>query len=209
MLKELSGYSSDELTADDLVSTCRSKDSLRRVGFHVDAGGNVLCHVSHRPFSLTKRDKKKSWWTRKDLNATREKAMTVIKFVVKFGEAYKEAAQQILSNLDGTNLSFKNAPSKKERTDEEALEILSTCKARGLERPLLRLMGVSCPHACVSRLLKLQCRLLQDGCRQSELVEVLAREYQKDSQAATAWARWLAEGDAIFTGNGTKVMYLV
>lgn len=222
LFNEVNGFTADDLTADNAKSESvlepsynddsvekNKNDKPRRVGFHVDACGHILCHVSRRPFPLTRQDKKNSWWSRKELKATCEEAKTFIKYVVKFSPAYKEAVQQVLSALNETIPSLKEPQGKGEKTDEEAFKILSGCEARGLEKPLFKLMGISCPRTCVSRLLKLQIRLIQDGCKESERVSVLARQYQNDTKGAKVWARWLAVADAIVTEKGTKVMYSV
>ena len=119
-------------------------------------------------------------------------------YVAKFSPVYKEAAQQLLSKFTGMTPALKGTASIGKRTDEEAVEILGRCEARGFEKPLLPLMNIRRPRTSVSRLLDLQNRLVQDCCEEKERVEVLARQYHEDTQSDLVWARLLADGDAMF-----------
>jgi hypothetical protein len=212
--REFDGYSTDELTDEESETIAQVPEvpaeesrnvKPRRVGFHTDANGEVLRHVSLHPLPLTLRDIKHFWWSRKELKATREEAKSVIGYTVKFCPEYREAAQQLLFKFGGLDPSMKGtAVAKGTRTDEEAVAILVRCKARGLEKPLLARMNIPCPiyRTSVFRLLKAQTRLDQECCCDAnERVEVLARQYHDDTQAAVAWARLLADGDTMVARN--------
>jgi hypothetical protein len=175
----------------------------RRVGFHTDANGEVLRHVSLHPLPLTPKDIKDFWWSRQELKALREEAKTVIGYSVKFCPDYREAAQQLLFKFGGLDPALKGTAVKGTRTDEEAVAILVRCQARGLEKPLLARMDIPCPtnRTSVFRLLETQTRLVECCCDANERVELLARQYHGDTQAAVAWARLLADGDAMVAGN--------
>jgi hypothetical protein len=95
-------------------------------------------------------------------------------------------------------------------TQQEAVTILMTRDARGFEKALLLQMDIPYPayNYSVRQLIETQTKLNQEilCCEPSERAEFLARQYRQCTQVAVAWARLLAEGDALI--NTTTLVSL-
>lgn len=171
------------------------------------ASGEVLCHESLIPIPLTAQDIKEFWWTRRDGKVAREEAKNRIRYIAKFRPEYKQAAQQLQSKFGNLDIPLNGRAGKTAKTtDEEAVAILAKCNARGLEKPLLPFLKIPCHtyRNSLLRLLETQARLVREcSCDPNERAKVLARQYREDAQAAVAWARLLADGDALVASGKT------
>lgn len=218
----LSSSSSSSGNSTSSNSDTTRQQTRRVVRFHVgddfsqSSDSEVICHYygsesSLGRFTLQDPDVKNAWWSKKELGVIRDQARASVFHVSRFNEVYRDAALQLKSKFGGrTEESSRNGRpvSSGTRTDEEAVKILGRCEARGLEGYLLPIMNISGfqPHnICVSELLDLQTRLkarvVENGsdhrAHKKMIQKELARQYRQSSQAAVAWARLLADGDAM------------
>jgi hypothetical protein len=189
--------------ANDPSARIRSP-SGKTVQFREDDNGAVFCYYSLKPIPLTEADVKNFWWHPTELEEIRNKARKARSYIIRNFPEYTEATHALLCQLGGihqrTTLPGRSAESAA-MTQQEAVTILMSRDARGFEKALLLQMDIPYPacNYCVRQLVETQTKLNQEGqcCEPSERAEILARQYREDTQVAVAWARLLAEGDAL------------
>jgi hypothetical protein len=204
--------STDEgINSDDVFVTKRRRNvEPRRVGFHMNENGNVLCteFVSSEISTSNANDavvcnKKELWWNKKDRMAARKNSRTLVKFIQLQRPEYRQATLHLLSKFGGMGL-----PMDDQLSDYEAVIISATCGARGLEKRVYSALGIPKPEywTSVERLLAEQTRLIQEGCFDiNKRADMLASQYRKDSNAACAMARLLADGDFLVAQTSEMV----
>jgi hypothetical protein len=183
---------------DGRTSSRNSNGTQRRVRFHMNKNGSVLCTEYKEPVKMEFDDdeeyeKDDLWWTKSERKSTRTEAKLIIQLIRIQRPEYREASLQLLSKFGGMNL-----PLDFQLSDHDAVIVSATSGARGLEKWVYPFLGIPNPdyYTSVKRLVATQQRLIQEGCFDANLREAtLAKEYAGDSFPASAIARLLADGD--------------
>jgi hypothetical protein len=185
---------------NDCAPKQNSCGKQRRVGFHLNKNGSVLCTEYKEPVNweyveVEEVDKDELWWTKKERKSTRTEAKLIMQLIHIQRPEYRDASLQLLSKFGGMDL-----PLDFQLSDHDAVIVSATSGARGLEKWVYPFLGIPNPdyYTSVKRLVATQQRLIQEGCFDVTLREAtLAKEYAVDSFPASAMARLLADGDCL------------
>lgn len=191
-------------------SDCELDDkTCRKVHFECEeVTGDVIEYIIEPEIVLGQEDLERAWFSRTDLRHCRLRAQETCRFYVLSRPDYQDAMLRLLVQCGAQSTDeFLNKEMKKHREsfgagDDEDINLIVDSEARGLEKRILNAMDLPFHRhkGSVEVALDTQRRLANvkhcdfDTDKRTRLI---ASQYSKSAEYATAWARRTAEVDAL------------